>query len=351
MPPKLKRFLLGLLAAFCLPVLAFALLWFSSRGDYSQRETVSQQPDLPRIQLQSTVLHAETFGASHLPPLVVVHDGPGGDYRSLLPLKALSDQHFILFYDQRGSGLSARVPDTELTLEQARQDLATLIDKHAGTKPVRLLGHGWGGMLATAYAAQHPQRVTRLVLADPGFLNADMAAQVLFAGQRGASSQLLRTASNWGRSFHVPDIDPDARRDFVFGQIRAQRGYYCDQQLPADLSERSWRGGFRAWKMQTQAVVDGQGKIQLDFLKGLDKIQIPVLLLSGECNQITGPRFQSRQQRFFAQAALTIVPRSSHDLFWEQPEHSLGVVRQYLSSGQLPTPAQPPETPTHQSAR
>ncbi|MBF2054355.1 MAG: alpha/beta hydrolase [Candidatus Sericytochromatia bacterium] len=351
MPPKIKRFLLGLLAAFCLPVLAFALLWFSSRGDYSQQETVSSQPALPRIAFKDTTLHAETFGASHLPPVVVVHDGPGGDYRSLLPLKALSDQHFILFYDQRGSGLSERVADTELTLEQARQDLAAVIDQHAGTKPVQLLGHGWGGMLAAAYTAEHPQRVTRLVLAEPGFLNAEMAAQVLFAGQRGASSQLLRTASSWGRSFHVPAIDPDARRDFVFGQIRTQAAYYCDQQLPADLSERSWRGGFRAWKMQTQAVVDGQGKIQLDFLKGLDKIQIPVLLLSGECNQITGPRFQSRQQRLFARAALRIVPQSSHDLFWEQPEQSLSVVREYLASGQLPTPAQPPETTTPQSAR
>lgn len=340
MPLKLKRFLLGLLAAFCLPLLAFALLWFMTRGDHSLPATVSSQPALPQIEINGTRLHAETFGKPHLPPLVVVHDGPGGDYRSLLPLKALADQHFILFYDQRGSGLSERVPDTELVLEQAQRDLASLIERHAGTKPVSLIGHGWGGMLATAYAIQQPQRVARLVLAEPGFLNAEMAAQVLFAGQRGASSQLLRTASNWGRSFHVPAIDPDARRDFVFGHIRTQTGYYCNQQLPADLAERSWRGGFRAWKMQTQAVVDGQGKIQLDFLKGLEKIQTPVLMLSGECNQITGPRFQSRQQRLFARAALSIVPRSSHDLFWEQPEHSLKRVRQYLASGQLPAPDQ-----------
>ena len=37
--------------------------------------------------------HAETFGGPANPPVLVVHGGPGGDYRLLLGLQALADQY------------------------------------------------------------------------------------------------------------------------------------------------------------------------------------------------------------------------------------------------------------------
>jgi proline iminopeptidase len=42
--------------------------------------------------------------------LVILYGGPGGDYRSLLGLKKPADQYQVVFYNQRGAGLSQRVP-------------------------------------------------------------------------------------------------------------------------------------------------------------------------------------------------------------------------------------------------
>jgi hypothetical protein len=53
---------------------------------------------------------------------------PGADYRSLLDLKALADDYFVVFYDQRGTGLSPRVEDPgELTYELYLDDLAAFV--------------------------------------------------------------------------------------------------------------------------------------------------------------------------------------------------------------------------------
>jgi pimeloyl-ACP methyl ester carboxylesterase len=41
----------------------------------------------------------------------------GADYRYLLPLKALADDYRVVFYDQRGTGLSPRVPADSITLD------------------------------------------------------------------------------------------------------------------------------------------------------------------------------------------------------------------------------------------
>src|SRR5262245_44675256 len=71
--------------------------------------TVHQDPTLPRIQINGTLLHAESFGDPAGPTVLVLHGGPGSDYRSLLHLKALADDGYkVVFWDQRGAGLSQR---------------------------------------------------------------------------------------------------------------------------------------------------------------------------------------------------------------------------------------------------
>lgn len=117
-------------------------------------KTVDQDPSLPAIALNGTVLHAETFGHPDSAMLVVVHGGPGADYRYLLNCRAFAaDGYFVVFYDQRGAGLSRRHGREAFTLQVTIDDLDAVIEHYhssAGQK-VFLLGHSWGAMLATAY--------------------------------------------------------------------------------------------------------------------------------------------------------------------------------------------------------
>lgn len=66
------------------------------------------------------------------------------------------------------------------TIEQHVQDLGAVIDALAPDRKVVLIGHSYGGLLATEFARQHPQRLLGLVLVDPAtmgqrhdFLRAD----------------------------------------------------------------------------------------------------------------------------------------------------------------------------------
>src|SRR5688572_21844331 len=54
-------------------------------------KTVQEDPALPRIEVNGTLLHAEMYGDPGAPAVVVLHGGPGGDYRHMLGLKALAD--------------------------------------------------------------------------------------------------------------------------------------------------------------------------------------------------------------------------------------------------------------------
>ena len=63
-------------------------------------KTVTEDASLPAITINGTRFHAETFGNSEDPIVVMLHGGPGADYRSLLNAKALAnDGYYVVFYD------------------------------------------------------------------------------------------------------------------------------------------------------------------------------------------------------------------------------------------------------------
>src|SRR5688572_18677042 len=98
-------------------------------------ETVDEDPAIPALEANGTKLHVETFGDPSAPAIVFLHSGPGDDYRAMLPLRdevdgaRLEEDHFLVFFDQRGSGLSRRHDDPdELTLDLWIEDVGAVLD-------------------------------------------------------------------------------------------------------------------------------------------------------------------------------------------------------------------------------
>ena len=122
------KILLWLLAII---IIFFVSMYFITWGNYSVPKTVENDKSLPHITVNNIVYHAETFGDKKNDVVVVIHGGPGNDYRYLLPLKALANDYFVIFYDQRGSGLSPRVEGSEQSLENSLKDLSDIIDHYS----------------------------------------------------------------------------------------------------------------------------------------------------------------------------------------------------------------------------
>ncbi len=74
----------------------------------------------------------------------------------------LSSENLLVRYDERGCGLSSRLYPS-LTFEDWVSDLETIVEA-SGVDRFCLLGLSQGGPVAIAYAARHPERVSRLVL-------------------------------------------------------------------------------------------------------------------------------------------------------------------------------------------
>ena len=150
---------------------AVGTLYLRTRGDHTVLPTVADDPSLPSLVIDGYRFHAETHGEPTNPTVIVLHGGPGGDYRSLQALSGLADTHHVVFYDQRGAGLSERVPAESITAAVMLDDLGRIADRFSPTDPVALIGHSWGATLAAGYMRHHPERVAAAVLAEPGYLD------------------------------------------------------------------------------------------------------------------------------------------------------------------------------------
>ncbi len=76
-------------------------------------------------------------------------------------LEELSRDHTFIRYDQRGCGLSDLSAST--SFEAWIDDLEAVVEAQ-GLKQFSLFGMSQGGAIAIAYAARHPEKVSRLVL-------------------------------------------------------------------------------------------------------------------------------------------------------------------------------------------
>ncbi len=78
--------------------------------------------------------------------------------------QALSRQHTLVRYDERGCGLSDWDVDSDsYSLEAWVRDLETVVDA-LGLERFALLGISQGGPIAITYAARHPERVSHVVV-------------------------------------------------------------------------------------------------------------------------------------------------------------------------------------------
>ena len=148
-----------------------------------------------------------------------------GSRRALI--ESIAPEHLFVRFDARGNGLSDWEVN-DISFEAFVMDLTTVIDA-LGLDRFALIGHSQGASVAAAYAARHPDRVTRLVL------NGSYARGRRMRGSEGqiAESEAFITMirEGWGKqldayvrmfgSFFMPDANADQLAGFTDFQRKA----------------------------------------------------------------------------------------------------------------------------------
>jgi len=321
-------------------IIILVLLYLFTSGNWQVANTVAQDSTISHITIDNIVFHAETHGNDTARTTIVIHGGPGQDYRYLLPMKELSDEFRIVFYDQRGTGLSPRVDPKELTLQSSIDDLHRIINYYSPNEKVNILGHSWGAMLGSGYLAQHPEKVHKIILAEPGFLTSEMSEEFM---KRTNGFKIDLTFSNillLGkivlRGLHIREPDNQAIKDYIFENLitadvedHPLKGYFCGEKY--DSTQMTfWRLSMEASQSIPQSQTDENGNMIIDLVSGVEQYADTVLFIAGECNKFIGPDYQKKQLEYFPLHKLEVIMDAGHNMFLDQPDEFYQIVRSHF---------------------
>lgn len=293
--------------------------------------TVDDDPSLPFIDINGTRLHAEAIGDPDAPLLILLHGGPGNDYRELLPLAPLADDGYrMVFWDNRGAGLSRRHAHDEYTFDTYLEDLRLVVEHYTthADQPVVFIGRSWGGMYATWFIdtyGDYGGRIRGAVLSEPGaFTDTQLAA--FLRRQQGSVDFIAEPINDiaWQEQFMT--AGDHARADYL-ATLGAMQGMPSEHNDPANPNPL-WRSG----SVAADALVDLGRANGFDWTTHLAAFTHPVLFLRGSLNTAATLEHQQELASAYPMSSIVTIEGVGHHMQWERTDEYLADVRAYLGS-------------------
>jgi 3-oxoadipate enol-lactonase len=245
-------------------------------------------------------LHVEVSGQSTEPALVLLHPW-GANVRfwdECIPHWA--SRYRIIAYDRRGSGRSP-IPAQPYDLDQNVKDLEK-IRGDLGLERIVPVGVALGAMLAAVYAARHLDRVSALVLCNPGLVaNRGSIEERIALVQRGGMEAILPGAVD--RAFAGLPRDDRYRRYLELFRQNDPLGY--------EYSARAF--------------------LDVDLRPILPGIRCSTLVAVGEYDTILPPAVAKQVSAYLPRAAFQLIPQAAHFPPFQNPKTFAEVVDKFLS--------------------
>jgi pimeloyl-ACP methyl ester carboxylesterase len=269
------------------------------------------------IAANGATLHVRVGGKG---PAVVLLHGYGETGDMWAPLAAqLERDRMVIAPDLRGIGLSSRPPGGYDKKTQGA-DVAKVLDALKIGK-VDLVTHDIGNMVGYAFAAAHPERVTKFVIIDaplPGV---------------GPWEDIVRSHALWHFSFYGPDVERlVAGRERIYLD-RFWNEFSADPKKFGEASREHYaalyarpgamHAGFEQFKAFDQDAIDNKAFV------AAGKLTMPVLAIGGE--KSFGPMMATVMRAAATDVTEAIVPNSGHWVMEENPLATIKLITDFLA--------------------
>jgi proline iminopeptidase len=266
----------------------------------------------------------ETFGtAGREVAIVAVNGGPGLSHAYMMQndlWQRVAAQRLVILYDQRGTGASKRVqPNAPQTMDAQVADLDALRNALSLDK-IAVLGDSYGGMIAMAYAAAHPEHVARLILSDSA-------------------------APSWKAMVHLlPSVFPDTeeagaaenKKLAADPEAAANAGLVNHMRMMFYSTDK--RDAFLAHAGDLGLAAEVGGAVQkatenIDLTPKLAGFKFPTLVITGRYDMNVAPLTAWRMARAIPGAQMVFFEKSGHLPAYEEPDKYIAVLESFLNTG------------------
>jgi len=293
--------------------------------------SVSGAPELPAgftdiftsryIDTGDVRLHAVIGGDG--PPLLLVHGWPGSWYYWRLVMPALARDFEVIAVDQRGIGLSDK-PESGYDTGTVGNDLVAAMDV-LGAGRFAIAGVDTGMLISYAVAADHPERVDRLIVGEAPLPGITPPVPLILPD--------LVKARLWHIPFNQQEIVNEQlvaeREEIFFGaEFDASAGKnklprYAIDYYVEGLSDRdALHGTFQLYRAFFESGIQNERRLK-------QRLKMPVLAIGGE--ESSGSMPQDTMELAADYVEGLVIPGIGHWLAEQAPEAMLVAFTQFLA--------------------
>jgi proline iminopeptidase len=299
----------------------------------SSSPSVIAHPPGRLVTVRDTQLWVETEGLGD--PLILLAGGPANSHVSFHPFfSPLADQCQIIYYDYRGRGRSERIADVHtITFAGDVEDLEGL-RQALGLERINLYGFSYGGMIAQAYALEHPERVSHLILA-----NTVHSAEMWQRNHENLNRELENQYPELWEQIQALRAEGCLASDPEMESLFAKHGPLIRWYNPDNVSLLATEPGARNPELyhvfagsDVDFIIGGEVARLPDFRPRFKELRMPVLILAGRFDRALYPKLQMDFKRFCPQAQFVMLERSGTFGHVEEPETVMALVRAFLAA-------------------
>ena len=274
-------------------------------------------------QSEGVKIYYRTFGAGT--PVLIINGGPGMNSNGFADLaKMLSTHNETIIYDQRGTGKSEiqNVNSSNITMKLMVEDIENL-RKHLNISKWIVMGHSFGGMLASYYATLHPEAINSMILSSSGGIDLDLLSDV----GNNITSRLTKQQAD-SVNFWTQKIDEGDTSHFAKLQrgIALANAYVLDKKYVPVIAERLTQSNMQVNNLIWQDL----RKIKFNCAPGLSTFNKPVLIIQGK-QDIVDPKLAEKAHRILKNSKLVFVDHSVHYGWLDNKEQYLGEIEKFIA--------------------
>jgi proline iminopeptidase len=258
-------------------------------------------------------------------PLVLLHGGPGATHHHFHPFFSQAKNFArVIYYDQRGCGLSDHQPGQGYSVDQAGDDLDRL-RQALGIDQWVVLGHSYGGFLAQYYATKHPESLRGLVLlcSSTGLHGTSLPSrdyQFISPQEQQKISQIRNTPGlSIAQLVYNIHLNGDWKRQNYYKPTREQ------------LAQTALYGWVHDFDRNFNGVM-GRSEDAVDLEGAFAQCPLPTLLLEGQWDMSWNTDKPERLHKNHPNAKLVMFEASAHSPFEDEPDQFFGVLRDFVTT-------------------
>jgi proline iminopeptidase len=272
----------------------------------------------------------KTMGGGGKTPLLLLHGGPGGRSCGFSVLADLATDRRVIRYDQLGSGQSDRPADLTLWRTERFVEELDAVRNALGLREVHILGHSWGGTLATEYLLTKGQQgVKSVILSSPLISTPRWLADT--RRLRGTLPEPVQSALNKCEAVETADEPSCVAANAVFEEqfVRGAKA------LPAVPECEGVTGGDQVYRHMWGAGEFTSTGLLRDYDRSdrLAELKLPVLFLAGRHDEAV-PETVADFQRRVPGAKLVVFEHSAHSTYRTETAEYVRIVRQFIEEAE-----------------